>query len=617
MFPVRIFLQCVACVALITVPNAFAETAKVKKGICEQILEASPNADLQSLSARLIGEELSMENIRVHLDYLTGEKPILLAMKLDDRTHKSNREIARHYIVKSLNAIGWKVFYTDFGSGVNIEVEIPGTQSPNEVLHMVAHYDTMIDGGKGADDNGSGIGLLLEMARIFKKYPPAKTVRLAWVDLEEKGMEGSQTYARKMKEEFFKNDKELVADKTLLGTIVVDTIAWAPTYKEEKPYLIVMEVGEEDEFVPFSSSYSSSNNSVAYGYNKSTKKKTKKGKKKAEKAKSEDSPGLFSTIKKVIIGEEDAADEDDGDDDVAAECEVPTTKAKDPVHGHEITRSCAKQMAYQFLRFSNAENNRREKLRMRIDTFNAKPNTGDHGSFWDKGLPALMVAAAFEKGYVNPHYHKIGDTIANMNWEYYEYVARWLVESTAYIANVDYFELGKELKKDKFDQLIKSENTLVQVQGDHVALLEVTREEENKASASESSYSGSYSYGAITTREKEAIEDMGTEPAHEILVCFEANLEKADIIFDNESIYITSKEGVSKMIEIIEKRKITTIVLKEKNKTLMADAGKKIWKELIKDKKKPSKDAIYEVLTTLPEAEAPEAGGGTYIGFDD
>ncbi len=619
MFPVRMFLQCVACVALITLPNAFAESAKAKKTICEEILEASPNADLQSLSARMIGEELNMDNIREHLEYLTGEKPILLAMKLEDRTHPSNREIARHYIVQALIKMGHKVLYTDFSKGVNVEVEIQGTKAPNEVLHMLAHYDTMVDGGKGADDNGSGVGLLLEMARIFKKYPPAKTVRLVFADLEERGMEGSQVYARRMKEEFFKSDKELVADKTLLGTIVVDTVAWAPTFKEEKPYLVVMEVGEEDEFKPYSYSPPSSGGGYSYGSNsnpvKTAKKKGKKGKKKGE----DKSPGLFTAIKDALLGD-DNVEEDDGEveADVVADCPIPV-KPKDITHGHEITRSCAKQMAYQFLRFADAENNRREKLRLRIDTFNAKPGTGDHGSFWDKGMPALMVAAAFEKGYVNPHYHKVGDTIPNMNWEYYDYVARWLVESAAYIANTDYFSLAKDLKKEKLATLIASENTAVQVSADHVGKLEITHEEENKAHASDYSSSSTYSstYGiSMTSNEKEAVEDMMEEPAHEVVVCFERNLKKADIIFKNESTYVTSREGIEKIIEAIDKRKITAVVLKKELATMKHDEGQRIWKDIVEGKKKPSKDTFYELLTKLPEIEKPEFDTHSSMGFD-
>ena len=46
----------------------------------------------------------------------------------------------------------------------NVEVELLGTKNPNEIIIIGAHYDTVI-GSPGADDNASGVAVMLEVAR--------------------------------------------------------------------------------------------------------------------------------------------------------------------------------------------------------------------------------------------------------------------------------------------------------------------------------------------------------------------------------------------------------------------------------------------------------------------
>jgi Zn-dependent M28 family amino/carboxypeptidase len=48
---------------------------------------------------------------------------------------------------------------------------------PREVILVGAHYDTA-PGTPGANDNGSGVALLLEMGRLLKEARPARTLRL-------------------------------------------------------------------------------------------------------------------------------------------------------------------------------------------------------------------------------------------------------------------------------------------------------------------------------------------------------------------------------------------------------------------------------------------------------
>ena len=51
-------------------------------------------------------------------------------------------------------------------------------------------------GCPGADDNGTGIAALLEIARAIKDAPARSPVRLVAFDLEEYGLAGSRAYAQ-------------------------------------------------------------------------------------------------------------------------------------------------------------------------------------------------------------------------------------------------------------------------------------------------------------------------------------------------------------------------------------------------------------------------------------
>lgn len=62
-----------------------------------------------------------------------------------------------------------------------------------------AHYDT-VPGTPGADDNATGVAVLLELARAISTQPLRWPVEFVAFDLEEYGLLGSQFYAEKLRE---------------------------------------------------------------------------------------------------------------------------------------------------------------------------------------------------------------------------------------------------------------------------------------------------------------------------------------------------------------------------------------------------------------------------------
>ena len=86
----------------------------------------------------------------------------------------------------------------------NIWAYIEGTEKPDEVLVISAHYDHVgVKGGEvynGADDDGSGTVAVIEMAKAFAKakkqgYGPKRSILFLHVTGEEHGLHGSRYYS--------------------------------------------------------------------------------------------------------------------------------------------------------------------------------------------------------------------------------------------------------------------------------------------------------------------------------------------------------------------------------------------------------------------------------------
>lgn len=63
-----------------------------------------------------------------------------------------------------------------------------------------AHYDA-VPGTPGADDNATGVAVLLELARSFAAQPGKYPMRLVAFDMEEYGLLGSTQYAQDLKQQ--------------------------------------------------------------------------------------------------------------------------------------------------------------------------------------------------------------------------------------------------------------------------------------------------------------------------------------------------------------------------------------------------------------------------------
>ncbi|MCK5365686.1 MAG: M28 family peptidase [Gammaproteobacteria bacterium] len=102
--------------------------------------------------------------------------------------HPQGLADAAEYIGRQWQVMGYEVVKQAYElQGVlcsNLEITRPGNRHPEEILLIGAHYDSVI-GSPGANDNGSGVAALLEMARKFANVEIDRTVRfVAFVNEE-------------------------------------------------------------------------------------------------------------------------------------------------------------------------------------------------------------------------------------------------------------------------------------------------------------------------------------------------------------------------------------------------------------------------------------------------
>lgn len=106
----------------------------------------------------------------------------------------------------------------------NVIAELPGSQNPDQIYYMAAHYDATAGlpifpepSAPGADDDGSGAALVLECARVMSQFSFHKTVRFAVFAGNEQGLIGSEAYVAGLPQ----------TGETYLGVFDADMIGWS------------------------------------------------------------------------------------------------------------------------------------------------------------------------------------------------------------------------------------------------------------------------------------------------------------------------------------------------------------------------------------------------------
>ncbi|MCZ4318727.1 M28 family peptidase [Aequorivita viscosa] len=106
-------------------------------------------------------------------------------------------ENAKDWIINRYQTLGYTAVetqdFTVYGQTTsNIIVTKTGSVYPNTFLIIDGHYDTV--NGPGANDNGSGTVLILELARLLKDVDTEYSIKFIHFSGEEEGLIGSEFY---------------------------------------------------------------------------------------------------------------------------------------------------------------------------------------------------------------------------------------------------------------------------------------------------------------------------------------------------------------------------------------------------------------------------------------
>jgi Zn-dependent M28 family amino/carboxypeptidase len=165
-------------------------------------------------------------SIKKLLSEIAGVTPVTVGgetFSITERWSPAGKTRFRSYYRQYFEGLGAQVNELAFAvedqvgesEGHNIEAVLPGQSADTVVL--IVHYDTVgIDGQEkanpGADDDGSGLAMMMEAARIFARYPNRKyTLRFVAADYEEiSDLAGDDAYVAYLKGEASKGGFKIV-----------------------------------------------------------------------------------------------------------------------------------------------------------------------------------------------------------------------------------------------------------------------------------------------------------------------------------------------------------------------------------------------------------------------
>jgi Zn-dependent M28 family amino/carboxypeptidase len=134
------------------------------------------------------------QRLRRNLEVITGERS----------PYSGERHLAavERFIREEFQSYGLEIDADDFLYGGTTFHNIIGRNGPMQnraVIVLGAHFDS-VPGSPGADDNGSGVAVLLEAARQISQIEPSRSqVLFCAFNLEELNMIGSTAFAKKLK----------------------------------------------------------------------------------------------------------------------------------------------------------------------------------------------------------------------------------------------------------------------------------------------------------------------------------------------------------------------------------------------------------------------------------
>jgi len=179
--------------------------------------------------AEAVTPDINEASIRTHLSHLTGASPAPLesgAATIAERGSEKGRWTAARYMKQSFEKMGVPArilkFSSGEGRGFNVEATLRGTGGDKH-LWVTAHMDSV--GNAGANDNASGLTLLLLTAKALENLKLRHTVHLVAYDLEERGLVGSHKYVSTVVGSILEREGR----EAIIGNINTDMVGYEKT----------------------------------------------------------------------------------------------------------------------------------------------------------------------------------------------------------------------------------------------------------------------------------------------------------------------------------------------------------------------------------------------------
>lgn len=192
----------------------------VQSGKPNRFIGSSGHADSLNFLQQKIRELDSESQGSLSLQSFTPD--IESAIKLYQKDFET--EVVGKFKKDSADYKKWDLFTKDMiknlqknknTKGVNLVWEKKGKDFPQEVLVIGAHYDNILFNkknltvlpearGLGANDNGSGVAILLALIPFLAEVELPRTIRVVFFDFEEMGFLGSRAFVENFKAELKK-----------------------------------------------------------------------------------------------------------------------------------------------------------------------------------------------------------------------------------------------------------------------------------------------------------------------------------------------------------------------------------------------------------------------------
>lgn len=171
-------------------------------------------------SPGFFNDKVSIDRIRGHIQALEGPRHPVAAPEALER--------AAQYIEGCLCRLGYEMsnhHFTENGCEFrNVIATRSGVLHPEQRVLVLAHFDTVAD-TPGADDNASGVALLLELAEILQPYRFERTIHLIGVNLEENRLEGDSESGTRGSLALARHVRNLGWE--IEGVVVLESVAFA------------------------------------------------------------------------------------------------------------------------------------------------------------------------------------------------------------------------------------------------------------------------------------------------------------------------------------------------------------------------------------------------------